>query len=176
MSAKKESIPPTIAPSSLKVSDDEMMLIIRRDIPNMKEEIDDMSENMNDVVEKIIEQKEHYTNLSTKFDLLSEHIKEFKTDTSAQFKKLDDRLGAILTKEEVPWYKSFEKVLIMLLILGLGSVAGVTSYGDILKAFGGAAKQTIVPSSIMKEQLMDIPSATPVNINVNANPLEAEEP
>ena len=40
--------------------------------------------------------------------------------------KLDSFMKDQMNKDLLPWYKSFEKILILLLVLALMSVAGIT--------------------------------------------------
>ena len=91
--------------------DEELLLIVERDIPDLKESVEDMDE---------------------KISTLSQTVDECKTAISALTSKVD-LLITDMNKEQLPWWKDFQKVLILLFSIGFMVLAGVKGASTLLE-------------------------------------------
>lgn len=152
-----KSIPP--------FSDDyneEVYLVVKRDIPSIQSNLDQIKQDMEEMSDQQSRQSEQHAKLTTQVETLSGKVDGFRSDQALGFAAADKRftelfeeIKLIANKEELPWYKSFEKVLILLLVLGLGTLAGVKSYSDIINkipiTIGGAAATQETVSNVASE-------------------------
>ena len=147
-------------PSPL-VHETELLLAVRADIPAIKQSLSDLKDSLDEVQEAVSGVTGEHNTLAAQVGGLKDAIAEMKTESAKRFDLFESQLVKIATKEEAPWYKSFEKVMIFVLILTLGSLAGVKQYSDYLNKVTDA----VVPAVVAP--------VTGVNINT---PPEVEGP
>lgn len=112
--------------------DEEVFLVVKRDIPSIQSSLSEIKDEMKDMSEKQDSQSTDHNLLVTQVTTLSTKLDSGFLAADKRFTELFNEIKLIGNKEELPWYKSFEKVLILLLVLGLGTLAGVKSYNDVI--------------------------------------------
>lgn len=112
--------------------DEEVFLVVKRDIPSIQSSLSEIKDEMKDMSEKQDSQSADHNLLVTQVATLSSKVDSGFSGTDKRLTELFDEIKLFANKEELPWYRSFEKVLILLLVLGLGTLAGVKSYNDVI--------------------------------------------
>lgn len=152
---KKKSMPPFDGHDY----DEEVYLVVKRDIPAIQSDLDEIKRDVEVISDEQGKQIQQHDKLVTQVEVLSAKVDSFRVAQEAGFNAAITRFNELSQEiknsktEEIPWYRSFEKVLILLLVLGLGTLAGVKSYSDIIgkipAAVGGAAgtnvERTLAP-------------------------------
>jgi hypothetical protein len=134
---------------------EEVYLVVKRDIPAIQSNLSEIKQEMEDMSAQQRSQSDEHAKLVHQFESLSGKVDGFRLDQAngfaaadKRFTQLFDEIKLIANKEELPWYKSFEKVMILLLVLGLGTLAGVKSYGDVITKIpaivGGGNSETTI--------------------------------
>ena len=146
---KKKSMPPFEGHDY----DEEVYLVVKRDIPAIQSDLDEIKRDVEVISDEQSKQSGQHDRLVSQVESLSAKVDTFRADQAAGFSAALTRFNELSQEiknsktEEVPWYKSFEKVLILLLVLGLGTLAGVKSYSDIIgkipAAVGGATSPSV---------------------------------
>lgn len=91
--------------------DEELLLIVERDIPDLKDSVEDMDDKINTLSRTVEECKSAIGSLASKVDLLV-------TD---------------MRKDQLPWWKDFQKILILLFSIGFMVLAGVKGASTLLE-------------------------------------------
>lgn len=94
--------------------DEELFLIIERDIPQLNDRMDDLEDSVKEVSSKI-------SDLDTKINTQNVELKSIK-----------DGLDSLNLKKELPWYQDFQKLLILLFAIGFMILAGVRAYEGLV--------------------------------------------
>lgn len=144
------------------MGDTEVLLAVRADIPYIKASLSDVKDSLDEVKEVIAETKAHHDTLAAQVGSLKEAIGEMKTESAKRFDSFDAQLKQLTNKEEAPWYKSFEKVMIFVLILTVGSLAGVKQYSEYLNNISNAVVPAVIsPVSATTTGVSIVPTPEP---------------
>ena len=87
--------------------DEELFLLLERDIPEMSGRLGNMEGKQTLIETGLNDCKQGIAVLSTKVDNLATEVK------------------SMYNKDTLPWYKDFQKILILLLVVGFMAIAGV---------------------------------------------------
>lgn len=98
--------------------DEEVLLIVERDIPELHEKMTNLDQKQNDIEGKVNECIQGISSLSGKMDIITIEVKSIKD------------------RDQLPFYKDFNKVLILLFALGFMAVAGVKGANTLLGNLG----------------------------------------
>ena len=94
--------------------DEELLLVVERDIPGLHDKMTTLEQKQNNIEDKVNECAAGISNLSGKMDLITIEVKSIKD------------------KDQLPYWRDFQKVLILILVLGFMLLAGVKGAKGIL--------------------------------------------
>jgi len=138
----------------------DILFAVKRDIPDIRQDLDDLTKDCNAMSDSMIELNRQHDRLVEQMKSLSEKVSDYNKSATEGFVSMASRLDSlsrdikgISDKEEKPWYQNFEKVMIFVLILGLGTLAGVKSYNDVI---GFAVKAVSpIPSAPVPAEVLE---------------------
>lgn len=127
--------------------DTKLLLIFERDIPQMKQELSNLKETINDIKTDI--EKNNIFQVSTQKDVeaINKKMEEYSqsrdkhlgitNDTAQKVEVLNSKVDNIISivsekKTEGPWYSDFRNILILILVAGMMTIAGVKAAEQLI--------------------------------------------
>lgn len=102
-----------------KQYEQEVLLLIERDIPMIQNDISDIKDDLKSLKTAHDSDRKEMTIAVTQIGNLSSMMTEIKQTLSEK-------------KEEMPWWRNFQQILIMILVLGIMVLAGVKGADALL--------------------------------------------
>lgn len=97
--------------------ENELYLLIERDFPMLKKDVEEIKTDLKSIKESHAQDRLDAKETNSKLDSVAEDVSTLKTS-----------INAMVTKTELPWYKDFQKILILLFAVGFMILAGVKAY------------------------------------------------
>lgn len=123
-----------------------ILFLVERDIPMLQKDVEGIRGDVEQIKDKQTEQSAAIQRLEIANNHSSTVIDAIKAESAAMNQKLDSFTQEQMKRDLIPWYKDFEKILILLLVLALMSVAGITWQEKLAEKALDKVVPTLIPS------------------------------
>lgn len=97
--------------------ENQLYLLIERDFPMLQKDVEEIKEDLKSLKDSHAEDRADAKDTKTQLGLVADDVKALKTS-----------VATMVTIKELPWYKDFQKLLILLFAVGFMILAGVKAY------------------------------------------------